>query len=62
MKDYSYMLAPLEKEGDPERATVMYTNHGIDGPWHPIAECHPDYALEIVDALYAFQRIKKARN
>lgn len=49
--DYSYRLHNRLTEEDPELATVMYTTHGIAGPWHDMATCHPDYIWDIVGAL-----------
>lgn len=49
--DYSYRLHDRLTEEDPELATVMYSTHGIAGPWHDMATCHPDYIWDIVGAL-----------
>lgn len=49
--DYSYRMHPRMTEDDPELATVMYSTHGIEGPWHDMATGHPDWIDEILGAL-----------
>jgi hypothetical protein len=58
--DYSYRLHPRLTDDDPELATVMYTTHGIEGPWFDMATCHPDYVWDIVGALERTEETRRA--
>jgi hypothetical protein len=58
--DYSYRLHPRLTDDDPELATIMYTTHGIEGPWFDMATCHPDYVWDIVGALERVEETRRA--
>lgn len=53
--DYAVLCHYRHTEEDPYFGTVIYTTHGIGGPWHPMVTGDIDNCYEIVEALYKAQ-------
>ena len=50
MSIYGVRLHDRETEEDPQLGTVMYSTDGEHGPWHDMANGHPEWCWEILDA------------